>query len=291
LVSWSVRTYRLAVSSAAVFALLLGCAPSARHYPLKGQVLAVDASVPEVTVRHEDIPGFMPAMTMAYRVPDRTLLDGLTPGDLITATLVVRDTAAHLEEIRKVGHADVATSQSVLPKVMDVLEPGDTVPDEQLIDQDGRRVRLSAWRGKALAVTFIYTRCPLPDFCPLMDRRFAAVQKKVAADAELRDGVHLVSVTFDPTHDTPDVLKPHAASVGADPAVWSFLTGPPEAIAKVSERFGVSAIQESDAIQSITHNLRTAVIDPRGRLVAIYTGRDWTPDQLVEALREARARR
>jgi protein SCO1/2 len=279
------------IVSTAVFGLLIGCAPSARHYPLKGQVLAVDASVPEVTVKHEDIPGFMPAMTMAYRVPDRTLLDGLTPGDLITATLAVRDTEAHLEEIRKVGHADVAAAEGVLPKVMDVLEPGDTVPDEQLIDQDGRSVRLSAWRGRALAVTFIYTRCPLPDFCPLMDRRFAAVQKIVAADADLRDAVHLASITFDPAHDTAAVLKPHAASLGADPALWSFLTGTPEAIGKVSERFGVSAIQESDAIQSITHNLRTAVIDPRGRLVTIYSGRDWTPDQLVQALREARARR
>jgi protein SCO1/2 len=286
-----VCTYRVVIGSAAVCALLLGCAPSARHYPLKGQVLAVDASVPEVTVKHEDIPGFMPAMTMAYRVPDRTLLDGLTPGDLITATLVVRDTEAHLEEIRKVGHADVAASEGVLPKLMDVLEPGDTVPDEQLVDQDGRSVRLSAWRGKALAVTFIYTRCPLPDFCPLMDRRFAAVQKMVAADDDLRDGVHLASITFDPTHDTPAVLKPHAASLGADPAMWSFLTGTPAAIGKVSERFGVSAIQQSDAIQSITHNLRTAVIDPRGRLVTIYSGRAWTPDQLVQALREARARR
>lgn len=289
--SWPVRTYRVVIGSAAVFALLLGCAPSARHYPLKGQVLAVDASVPEVTVKHEDITGFMPAMTMAYRVPDAKLLDGLTPGDLITATLVVRDTDAHLEEIRKVGHADVAASEGVLPRVMDVLEPGDTVPDEPLVDQDGRSVRLSAWRGKALAVTFIYTRCPLPDFCPLMDRRFAAVQKTVAADADLRDAVHLASVTFDPTHDTPAVLKPHAASLGADPGLWSFLTGTPEAIGKIAERFGVSTIQQSDAIQSITHNLRTAVIDPRGRLVTIYTGRDWTPDQLVQALREARARR
>lgn len=261
-----------------------GAAPAAKQYPLVGQVTAIDATRLEVTVNHKDIPGFMPAMTMAYKVKDPALVKAVQPGDLITATLVVQDAEAWLSSIARTGHA--ALPADVRPtRVMDVMQPGDVVPDDGLVDQDGAPRKLSDWRGKAVAVTFVYTRCPLPNFCPLMERNFAAVQQKVAADPVLRGHVRLAAISFDPQHDTPAVLKARAALTQADPAVWSYLTGTPAVIDRVTERFGVSATPEPDT--TITHNLRTAVIDPRGRVATIYTGNEWTPDQMVDALRHA----
>jgi protein SCO1/2 len=173
---------------------------------------------------------------------------------------------------------------------MDVLEPGGSVPDEALQDETGATRRLTDWKGRAVALTFIYTRCPMPDFCQLMERRFADVQKRAAADPSLRDRVHLVSISFDPDHDTPAVLKAHARAVGADPRIWTHLTGPAAAIENVASKFGVSVLRD-DETEAITHNLRTAVIDPRGRLVKIYSGSDWTPEALVDDLREAGGRK
>jgi protein SCO1/2 len=264
--------------------------PRARQYPLRGQVLALAPARHELSVKHDDIPGFMPAMTMAYRVKDGKLLQGLTRGDLISATLNVRESDAWLSAIQRTGHADVVDTAPV-PRVMDVLEPGDAVPDTELRDENGQPRRLIDWRDYAVAVTFVYTRCPMPDFCPLMERQFAEAQQRIASDPALAGAVHLVAVSFDPEHDTPDVLKAHARARGADPRVWTYLTGTPASIEDVASRFGVSIMREQDDTATLTHNLRTAVIDPRGRLVKIYSGSDWTPAMLVEDLREARGRR
>lgn len=239
-----------------------------------------------MTVQHEDIPGFMPAMTMGYRVKDAKLIEGLSPGDLITATLNVADTDVYLTEVRKTGHAALPPDAHAV-KVMDVMQPGDFVPDDAMTDQTGIRHRLSDWRGKALAVTFVYTRCPLPDFCPLMDEHFQALQQTIAADPRLRGRVHLISISFDPQHDTAAVIREHAQTRGADPRIWSYLTGTPSAIDHLTSRFGVSAIEGSDDSQMFTHNLRTSVIDRRGRLVKVYSGNEWTVASLLNDLRAA----
>lgn len=264
--------------------LLAACGTEARRYPLKGQVIAIAGSHDQLTVKHADIPGFMPAMTMGYRIKNDKLIDGLVAGDLIEATLVVNDTDVYLTDIRKTGHAALPPDAHPI-KVMDVMAPGDIVPDDALTDQTGATHRLSDWRGKALAVTFVYTRCPLPDFCPLMDAHFAELQKAIAADSKLRDRVHLVSISFDPEHDTPAVVREHAKLRGADPRVWSYLTGAPAAIDHLTSRFGVSAIEGNDEGQWFTHNLRTSVIDRRGRLVKVYSGNDWTVASLLDDLR------
>ena len=265
-----------------------------REYPLKGQILSVAPQAQpdgrrEVSVKHEDIPGFMPAMTMAYFVKTPSILDGLAPGDLITARLNVDGSTAWLDRIEKVGRADLPPDARPA-RVMDVMEPGDEVPDDALQDQQGRTVKLSDWRGRALAVTFVYTRCPVPDFCPLMDRQFAALQQAIQADSGLRDRAHLVSVSFDPSHDTPDVIRAHAKSRGADPGTWSYVTGSKAAIEHFTSRFGVSAVDEKDPAATITHNLRTAIVDRRGRLVKIHSGNDWTVDGVIADLRDAAGR-
>lgn len=287
------RRFRRWIAVFCVLALLGGCkAESDRTYPIRGQVIAVGATGrngTELTITHDDIPGFMPGMTMAYFVREPKGLDGVGPGDLVTATLVLKGSEIYLVQVKKTGHADLPAGARPV-KIMDVMQPGDKVPDDPLQDQEGATRTLSDWRGRALAVTFVYTRCPLPDFCPLMDRHFGDLQKAIAADPRLRDRVHLVSVSFDPAHDTPAVIQAHARARAADARTWSYLTGAPAAIDHFTSRFGVSAIVEKDAAQTITHNLRTAVIDRKGRLVKIYSGNDWTVDELLTDLREARAK-
>ena len=269
---------------------LAGCKaePAVKSYPLRGQILSITPETDgrrAVTVKHEDIPGFMPAMTMAYYVRPPTDLDTVAPGDLVTADLfALGDT--YLANLKKTGHAPLPPDARPV-KIMDVMNPGDEVPDDPLIDQTGATRRLSDWRGKAVAVTFVYTRCPLPDFCPLMDRHFGAVQRAMAADPALRDRAHLASISFDPSHDTAGVIAAHATARGADPATWSYLTGSPAAIDRLTSRFGVSTIDDKAPAETLTHNLRTAVVDRKGRLVKILSGPEWTVDELLQDLRAA----
>ena len=263
-------------------------APEARTYQLTGQVLAVRPETNEILVRHEDIPGFMPAMTMPYKVKDPGLLNGRVPGDLVTATLQVAPDLAWLSAITRTGSAplpeDAATKIPAAAGVQ-LLKPGDEVPDTALIDQDGKPLALSAWRGSAIVVTFIYTRCPLPQFCPLMDRRFAEMQALAAADPATRGRVRLLSISFDPAADSAAVLQAHAAKAGADPAVWRFATAPEEIVDRLAATFGVNVIREKDG--TITHNLRTAVIDPRGLIVSIHDSNAWSASSLVDELNTA----
>ena len=270
-----------------LFVLASACS-NAREYPLKGQVLFVDPAKQEITVKHEDVRGFMPGMTMPFKVPDKTEFGSVAPGDLITATLVVEETAGYLVDVAKTGSAPLPPEAKLLPRAT-ILEPGDAVPDVSFTDQTGASRRLSDWRGKVVALTFIYTRCPLPNFCPLMDRHFAIVQRQVKAEALLDSRVHLVSISFDPAHDTPEVLAKHAARVGADPGQWSFVTAPWEVIDPFARVFGVAIMRDDKPTQEILHNLRTAIIGKDGRLVRVLNGNEWTPEELLTAIREADA--
>jgi protein SCO1/2 len=269
--------------------LIAGCSRNqARQYSLKGQIISIkESSIPgrvDITVRHDDIPGYMPAMTMAYLLKAGTKAEGIGPGDLFTATLVVDGGELYVQDVRKTGHAPLPADARPI-RIMDVMAPGDPVPEDVLVDQAGTTRRLTDWKGRALAVTFVYTRCPVPDFCPLMDRHFADLQRAILADPALREHVHLASVSFDPRHDTPGAIRAHAKALGADPLVWSYLTGDAAAIDHVTSRFGVSTIEEHDAPESMTHNLRTAVVDPQGRLVKIYDGNEWKVDGLLNDVR------
>jgi protein SCO1/2 len=168
------------------------------------------------------------------------------------------------------------------------LSEGDEVPDAALIDQANRRRSLAEWRGKLTLITFIYTSCPLANFCPLMDQNFATIQAAVAEDPALAGKVALVTITFDPEKDTPDVLAAHAARRRADPAVWTFLTGDLVTIQRLAGRFGVGVIRP-DGTAEINHNLRTALVGTDGRIRRFYTGNDWTPSTVLADLRTARA--
>ena len=255
--------------------------PEAREYELTGQILAVRPERREVVITHQDIKGFMPGMTMPFTVKDTALLTGKQPGDLVTATLVVGDNAAHLSTLTTTGHAALEAAPPA--PVADVLVPGQAVTEAALVDQDGKAHPFSSFKGHRVALTFIYTRCPLPDFCPLMDRHFASIQKTIASTPTLAD-VRLVTVTLDPAFDKPPILAAYARRRGADKAIWSFLTGDPEDVNRFAAQFGLYVEHNPQNAIDITHNLRTAVIDPEGRLVTAHSGNLWTPAELVADL-------
>lgn len=263
-------------------------APASKQYEVRGQILSVNPERREVLVDHEDIPGFMSAMTMPYTVKDPALLEGKAPGDLFTATLVVEEADAYLSAITTTGRAPIANPQAG-PVITDadLLKEGDPVPDYALVDQSGAPRPMGSLRGHRVALTFIYTRCPLPDFCPLMDKQFADVQREIMTSPELAD-VRLVSVTLDPDVDTPAVLEKHAKGIGADPRVWHFLTGTREDVLAFAKRFGVIT-EPGESAGLVVHNLRTAVIDPQGRLVTVHSGNMWTPAELVADIKAAPA--
>lgn len=267
----------------------LACsAPAAKQYVLEGQILAVRAGTQELLIKHGDIVNFMPGMTMAFRVAEPRLLEGAAAGDLIKATLNVSDAEAWISTVEKTGAApltDVPTAG--VAEGADLLEPGEAAPDTPLVDQRGETVRLTDWRGSAVAVTFIYTRCPLPQFCPMLDRRFEEAQRLVAADAGLAGRVRLLSVSFDPDADRPEILNAHAAKLHADPAVWRFATAPRDQVDRFAVRFGVNVMREADG--TITHNLRTGIVDPQGRMTQLLDGSRWTATELVQHLRAALA--
>ena len=265
-------------------AISLACS-RAREYELQGQILAVDRGRQEITIKHENIRGFMPGMTMPFKVRDARLLEGREAGDLVRATLVVaEDATAYLSSVERTGHAELRAPPPA--QRVDVLEPGQPVPDVRLTDEAGTTRPLSDWRGRIVAVTFTYTRCPLPDFCPRMDQHFKQVQSEVLADARIRDRIALLSVSFDPAFDTPQVLAAHATRVGADPRVWHFVTGERDAIAAFASRFGISIIREGSQAADITHTLRTAVVASDGTLLTTFNGNGWTPADLMHALRQ-----
>jgi protein SCO1 len=250
-----------------------------RQYTVVGQIIAVAPERKEVTIKHQDIKDFMPGMTMPFPVKDAALLEGKEPGDLVTATLVIGETTTHLSALTKTGHEPVATEPSTGPAVRE----GEVVADAAFVDESGMPLRLADLRGHRVALTFIYTRCPVPEYCPLMNRHFATLQDAVRQRRDLAD-VRLLSVTLDPAYDTPPVLKAQAKVFKADPTIWSFLTGEPAALDTFAAQFGIYRDADPDDPSQITHSLRTAVIDADGRLVKNTGGNDWTPTELLAQL-------
>lgn len=269
-------------------------APEQRTFALQGQIQSLEPARKLVTIKHEEIKGFMPAMTMPYEVRDAKALDGLAAGDLINATLVVVSNGAYVTDIKKVGQAPLekppaAATNPSASSGFELLRPGDAVPDGSFLDQNGKTRRFSAFKGSPVVITFIYTRCPLPTFCPLMDRHFVTLQKSLKEDPSLK-AVHLVTVSFDPATDTPPVLKQHAKTLNADLTRWTFLTGDRDDIDRFAARFGVSVGRALDDPTNITHNLRTAIIDADGKVMTVYTGNDWTPGQVLGDLKQLASR-
>jgi protein SCO1/2 len=262
------------------------CGSSDREYTLQGQILSIEPNRLQADVKHEEIPGFMAAMTMPYKVRDAKELADLKPGDLITSTLVVVSNDAYLKDVRKVGEAPLAAASAPSASSgFELLKPGEAIPDVPMLDQEGRKTSIAALKGQTVVLTFIYTQCPIPTFCPLMDRHFVTIQERLEADPALAR-VHLATVSFDPVTDTPAVLKTHAQKLGADTARWTFFTGDRDDVDRFASRFGVTIARDLKDPLNITHNLRTAIIDPDGTLVKLYTGNEWSPEQVLADLKD-----
>ena len=260
----------------------------AQRYPIKGKVVEVDVANRKVTIAHEDIPGFMPAMTMPFVVleKDAALLSRVGPGDEVTATLVAPDSRYWLEDLVVVKKGTPDPNATPGPRAHEP-HPGDAMPEVALVDQDGKPLRLADYRGKAVALTFIFTRCPLPDFCPLVMKKFAAAHAMLEAEPDLAARTRLLTLSFDTAHDTPDVLrafgKPYQKTTPPF-THWSLATGKEEAIRALGGALELDYVEEA---RSFTHNLRTAVLDREGKLRRLFRGNDWTPEELVAELKAA----
>lgn len=257
-----------------------------REFQLRGQILAVRADVSEVRIAHEAVPGLMDGMTMSFKVKDRAMLQGRQPGDMVEATLVVGDTESWLATLRKTGEKPLPVEQeepSGPAVAFSLLEPGQPLPDATFTDTANHPWSPSSERGRAMAITFIYTRCPLPDYCPRMDRAFLEAQR-LAATRGLADRVRFVTISFDPEFDTPDVLARHADSIGGDRRNWRFVTAPREVVDRFGGRLGLTVMRGDGPTVDITHNLRTAVVAPDGTLDTVLNGTDWTAATLVDRL-------
>ena len=259
-----------------------------RRYPLKGIVASVNRAVREVVVAHEPVPGFMPAMTMPFPIDDDRALAVLQRGDSITATLVVGETHATLEEVKIVKKAAADVAPAPAPAKRPEPDKGDAAPDVSLVNQDGKKVRLSDYRGRVLAVTFVFTRCPLPDFCPRMVSHFAEVEAALGAQPALAAKAHLLAVSFDPKFDTPEVLRVYGKRSLKSGSFDRFelLTGDSAEVKRLADFL---SLQYDEDGPGFTHNLRTAVLDKDGKLFRLYRGNDWAPSALLADLRAAAA--
>jgi len=252
------------------------------RHDVKGIVVSVDNADGSVTLDHEAIPGYMPAMRMPFPVRDQEVLKEFEPGDSVRATLVVGDRGYWLENF------SVTKGGTTLPAAGFGSEPGPgaPLPAVSLVRQDGEPLKLGGASGKARVITFIFTRCPLPDYCPLMSENFAAVDRAVEGDPALAGRVRLLSVTLDPEFDTPEVLREYGARYaggGGQPfARWDFATGSPAEIRRLAEFLGLSYKEEGG---QIVHSLRTAVVAPDGTLRKLYRGNEWKPAEILDELR------
>jgi protein SCO1/2 len=253
-------------------------------YHLRGKVLSTDAPHAIVVLDHEAIPGFMEAMTMPYQLKDANIIGDLHLGDVITADVLVSKTGQQtvlLDHIVVVAQAKPDYKPAV---IYHVPTAGDIVPDFKLRNQDGRAIHLGQFKGQTLLVTFIYTRCPLPNFCPLVTRNFATINKQLAGDPKLYGKTHLLCVSFDPDRDTPAILRAYAAQyIGGDDKTafshWDFAVPSKTELQEMAKFFNVGMSNGENG--TITHTLSTTVIGPDGKVAQFYPGNEWTPDQLV----------
>lgn len=255
-----------------------------KSYPLRGKIVATNAATGEVTIDHQAIPGFMDAMTMPYKLRDTRILSELHPGDLVTADVLVSqtaDAAVFVDHFVVVGQAKPDYRPAVQYHVPAV---GDTAPDFRLVNQDGKPIRLSQFRGKALLLTFIYTKCPLPDFCPRVTHNFAVLEKSLAAEPALYAKTHLLCASFDPEGDTPARLKSYSETYMGSMAPkafahWDFAVSSKRELQPMAQWFDVGLTNEAN--DTITHTLSTTLIGPDGRVVKFYSGNEWTPEEVM----------
>jgi protein SCO1 len=265
-----------------------------KTFPIRGKIVSVDSAHGSVELDHEAVPGFMDAMVMTYKLKDPSVVSELHPGDRITATLLARKTPD--------GYTDAMLDQIVItaqarpdykpPVSYHVPSAGDAVPDFKLINQDGRTIHLGQFKGRVLLLTFIYTRCPLADYCPRMSHNFAEIDKALQGDPKLYAKTHLLSISFDPKYDTPAVLKRYGEAYASQDAGerfehWDFAAALPNEMASLTEFFDVGVTPGDSG--TLTHSLSTVLIGKDGRVMSWYPTNDWQPADVLSAMKSAAA--
>jgi protein SCO1/2 len=274
----------------AVSLLLSGCqsqparSPNEKRYDLSGKVVSVERDKHLVTIAHEEIKDYMPAMTMPFTVKDDWVFGVIKPGDRIAAAYVVDGTNSWLEEVvltQESSEQPNSISEAAEPK------PGAEVPNYRLINQDGDAIRIHDYKGKSLLLTFIFTRCQDPDQCTLMSENFATINQELQKQPDIYNKTHLLSISFDPEYDTPRVLRSYGAAYTgkfADETFdhWEFASGSADEVKGIGQFFGLRYYKdEQTGKEQIIHTLRTALIGPDGKLVKIYRGNDWKLEEVL----------
>lgn len=278
---------RLRLFIAASLTLFLSaCARTpAKQYDLTGKVVAVDRAAHQLTIQHEDIHGLMKGMTMPFRVNDDWVFNTAQPGDSVTATLVIAGDSSHLKNVvlTKTSNPGPAEAGVRVPQV------GDLVPDFTFTNQDGKKVQISQLHGKSVLLTFIYTRCPLPDYCIRMSNNFNRVAQQLKQQPGLYDKTEQLSISFDSAYDTPKVLREYGERYAGDVdptfSHWQFVSANAGETKKAADFFGLS-YPPSESGQ-IVHSLRTVVIGPDGKIAHIFNGNEWKPADAVTAMTDS----
>lgn len=268
--------------------------PTQQVFQVKGAIVELTPAEKSLRIKHEEIPGYMPAMTMPFDVRDTNELAGLEIGDAVTFRMTVTENDGWIDQLKKVSVPRI----TALPKVpglrfvrdVEPLNVGDAMTDYRFTNQLGQPFKLSEFRGQALAFTFVFTRCPYPTFCPLMSNNFRQAQDALLKQPNAPTNWHLLTLSFDPDWDSPERLKAYAEGMRHDPKHWTFATGDLTDITAIAEQVGEVFVRDADG-NGISHNLRTVVVDAQGRVQKIIAENKWKPEELVaEILRAAEAR-
>lgn len=262
--------------------------PGERVFQTRGVVRDIAPSRRQAVIRHEEIPGYMPRMVMELTVRDTNEMAGIAIGDEITFRLHATADSHWIDTLRRVGPAmpDTGVFQPLfLPKKAPELKPGDPVPDQEFLSETGSRVRLSDFRGRSLAFTFFFTRCPLPDYCPRMNKNFRLARDLLLQLPNSPTNWQFLCVSFDAEFDTPAVLAGYSKMFRGDHTDrWLFAAASPAVLAELAPRLDLKVAREAG---SFSHNLRTVVLDAQGRIFKQFDGNEWTAQQLAEAVAEA----
>ena len=256
-------------------------------FQVTGVVIEVLPREKSVTIKHEEVPDYMPAMTMPFDVRDTNELTGLEAGDPVSFRLLVTDTEGWIDRIWKTGpKTNTPPTTGAFRAVRDVepLVEGGVLPEYQFTNQLGKSFSTKDFQGQALAIEFLFTRCPLPNFCPLLANNFGEAQKQLLTLPNAPTNWHLLTISFDPEFDTPEVLQHYAESHEYDPMHWTFATGALIDVTAIGEQFGLKFASEEG---SISHNLRAVVVDGSGRVRKIFIGNEWKAEELVVELLKA----
>src|SRR5579875_3411655 len=269
-------------------------ASTPRQYPIRGNVVRVDAQDGQITLQHDAIPGLMEAMTMDYPVTDRAALSELHPGDRIMATILADPSPQGPVNLRL---SDIVINAQAKPDYVPAVQyhvptPGDAVPNFALLNQSGKQIDLKQYRGKVLLMTFIYTRCPLADYCPRMSRNFAQIDQQLATDPKLYKDTHLLSVSFDPTYDTPKVLKSYGGAYTGKYSKetfghWEFAAPSEKELPKMEQFFDVGVTPGEKGTLQLS--LATVIIGKDGKVIAFYPTKDWSVAAVLDQVKHAAA--